>query len=151
MFLVLTFLCHCQSSGVVRVKSWCRRSQTIKPRNLVTGERPTMAIGEGMCSVPVCYTLGRQHACTACSGAALHPARTHLLESWSLDLLPSRSLDVTEPPNVLGPPTVVLVLRTLDNPVDAHNHSISSILYLHHSTQERFTRYTDITSHWRKG
>jgi hypothetical protein len=34
---------------------------------------------------------------------------------------------VTEPPKVLGPPTVVLVLRTLDNPVDAHNHSTSSI------------------------
>ena len=26
---------------------------------------------------------------------------------------------VTEPPNVLGPPTDVLVLRTSDNPVDA--------------------------------
>jgi hypothetical protein len=29
---------------------------------------------------------------------------------------------VTEPPKVLGPPTVVLVLRTLDNPVDVLNH-----------------------------
>jgi hypothetical protein len=36
-------------------------------------------------------------------------------------------LAVTEPPKVLGPPTVVLVLRTLDNPVDAHNHSTSSV------------------------
>jgi hypothetical protein len=34
---------------------------------------------------------------------------------------------VMEPPNVLGPPTVVLVLRTLDNHVDALNHSISSV------------------------
>jgi hypothetical protein len=34
---------------------------------------------------------------------------------------------VMEPPKVLGPPTVVLVLRTLDNPVDAHNHSTSSV------------------------
>jgi hypothetical protein len=34
---------------------------------------------------------------------------------------------VTEAPKVLGPPTVVLVLRTLDNPVDALNHSISSV------------------------
>jgi hypothetical protein len=33
----------------------------------------------------------------------------------------------TDPPKVLGPPTVVFVLRTLDNPVDAHNHSTSSI------------------------
>jgi hypothetical protein len=54
---------------------------------------------------------------------------------------------VTEPPKVLGPPTVALVLRTLDIPVDAHNHSTSSVLYLHHSTQERFTRHADITSH----
>jgi hypothetical protein len=34
---------------------------------------------------------------------------------------------VTEPPKVLVPSTVVLVLRTLDNPVDALNHSTSSI------------------------
>jgi hypothetical protein len=34
---------------------------------------------------------------------------------------------VTEPPKVLGPPTVVLVLRSLDNPIDAHNHSTSSV------------------------
>jgi hypothetical protein len=57
---------------------------------------------------------------------------------------------VTEPPNVLGPPTVVLVLRTLDNSVGAHNHSKSSVLYLHYSAQERFTRHADITSHRRK-
>jgi hypothetical protein len=36
-------------------------------------------------------------------------------------------LAVTEPPKVLGPPTVVLILRTLDNPVDALNHSTSSV------------------------
>ena len=34
---------------------------------------------------------------------------------------------MTEPPKVLGPPTVVLVLRTLDNPVDVLNHSASSV------------------------
>jgi hypothetical protein len=34
---------------------------------------------------------------------------------------------VTEPPKSLGPPTVVLVQRTLDNPVDAHNHSTSLV------------------------
>jgi hypothetical protein len=43
---------------------------------------------------------------------------------------------VTEPPKVLGPPIVALVLRTLDNPVDAHNHSTSSVLSLHHFTQK---------------
>jgi hypothetical protein len=34
---------------------------------------------------------------------------------------------VTEPPKLFGPPTIVLVQRTLDNPVDAHNHLTSSI------------------------
>jgi hypothetical protein len=34
---------------------------------------------------------------------------------------------VMEPPKVLGPPTVVLVLRTSDNPVGAQNHSTSSV------------------------
>jgi hypothetical protein len=57
---------------------------------------------------------------------------------------------VTEPPKVLGPPTVVLVLRTLDNPIDAHNHLTSSVLYPHFLAQERFTRHADITSHRRE-
>jgi hypothetical protein len=34
---------------------------------------------------------------------------------------------VTEPPKLLGPPTVVLVLWTLDYPVDVHNYSTSSV------------------------
>jgi hypothetical protein len=34
---------------------------------------------------------------------------------------------VTEPPKLLGPPTAVLVLWTLDNPVDAHNYLTSSV------------------------
>ena len=34
---------------------------------------------------------------------------------------------VMDPPKGLGPPTVVLVLWTLDNPLDAHNHSTSSV------------------------
>jgi hypothetical protein len=34
---------------------------------------------------------------------------------------------VTEPPKLLGPPTVVLVQRTLDNPVDVPNHSTSPV------------------------
>jgi hypothetical protein len=33
-----------------------------------------------------------------------------------------------EPSKVLGPPIDVLVLRTLDNHVDAHNHLTSSVL-----------------------
>jgi hypothetical protein len=34
---------------------------------------------------------------------------------------------VTEPPKLLGPPTVVLVQRTSDNPVDAPVHLKSSV------------------------
>jgi hypothetical protein len=34
---------------------------------------------------------------------------------------------VTEPPKSLGPPIVVLVQRTSDNPVDVHNHSTSLV------------------------
>jgi hypothetical protein len=34
---------------------------------------------------------------------------------------------VMEPPKSLGPPTVVLVQWTLDNPVDAPNHLTSSV------------------------
>jgi hypothetical protein len=45
-------------------------------------------------------------------------------EEMGFDPIPA----VTEPPKVLGPPTVVLLLRTLDNPVDAHNHSTSVVI-----------------------
>jgi hypothetical protein len=34
---------------------------------------------------------------------------------------------VTEPPKSLGPPTVVLVQQTSDNPVDASDHLTSSV------------------------
>jgi hypothetical protein len=34
---------------------------------------------------------------------------------------------VTKPLKVLGPPTVVLVLRTLDNPLEALNHLTSLV------------------------
>jgi hypothetical protein len=34
---------------------------------------------------------------------------------------------VTEPPKSLGPPTVVLIQRTLGNPVGASNHLTSSV------------------------
>jgi hypothetical protein len=56
---------------------------------------------------------------------------------------------VTEPPKSLGPPTVVFVQRTLDNPVDAHNHLTSSVSVSFFLAQERFTRHVDITTHRR--
>jgi hypothetical protein len=55
----------------------------------------------------------------------------------------------TEPPKSLGPPTVVLVPRTLDNPINAHNHSTSSVFVSFFLAQERFTRHVNITTHRR--
>jgi hypothetical protein len=56
---------------------------------------------------------------------------------------------VTEPPKSLGLPIVVLVQRTLDNPVDAHNHSTSSVSVSFFLAQERLSRHGDITTHLR--
>jgi hypothetical protein len=56
---------------------------------------------------------------------------------------------VMEPPKLLGPPTVVHVQRTLDNPIDAHNHSTSLVSDPYFLAQERFTRHADITTHRR--
>jgi hypothetical protein len=70
----------------------------------------------------------------------------HAKDVW--DMHPNqvgRITVVMEPPKVLGPPTNVLVLRTSDNHVDAHNHSTSSVFYRHHIAQERFTHHVDIT------
>jgi hypothetical protein len=56
---------------------------------------------------------------------------------------------VMEPTKSLGAPTVVLVQRTLDNPVDAHNHLTSSVYVSFFLAQERFTCHADITTHRR--
>jgi hypothetical protein len=58
-------------------------------------------------------------------------------------------LTVTEPPKLLGPPTVVLVQRTSDNPVDAPELLEKFGICLSYLSQERFTRHTDITEHRR--
>jgi hypothetical protein len=39
----------------------------------------------------------------------------------------SEEVSVTEPPKSLGPPTVVLVQQTSDNPAGAPDHSTSSV------------------------
>jgi hypothetical protein len=49
---------------------------------------------------------------------------------------------VTEPPKSLGPPTVVLVQQTSDNPVDVPE-SLDKFGILSLPFQERFTRPTD--------
>jgi hypothetical protein len=66
-------------------------------------------------------------------GIAIDPDKVQKVMNWKppTTVRQIRSflglVGVTEPPKVLGPPIVVLVLRTLDNPVDAHNHSTSSV------------------------
>jgi hypothetical protein len=53
---------------------------------------------------------------------------------------------MTEPPKLLGPPTVVLVQQTLDNPTGApESLDKFGICFLYFS-QERFTRHADIIS-----
>jgi hypothetical protein len=56
---------------------------------------------------------------------------------------------VTEPPKSLGPPTVVLVQRISDNPVDAPESLDKFGICFSHFSQERFTRHADITEHRR--
>ena len=56
---------------------------------------------------------------------------------------------MTEPPKLLGPPTVVLVQRTLDNPVDAPELLEKFGICISYLSQERFTRHADITTHRR--
>jgi hypothetical protein len=53
---------------------------------------------------------------------------------------------VTEPPKSLGPPTVVLVQRTSDNPVGAPESLDKFGICFSYFSQERFTRHVDITS-----
>jgi hypothetical protein len=53
-----------------------------------------------------------------------------------------------EPPKLLGPPTVVLVQRTLDIPVDAHNYLTSSVSVLF-SSPKSVSLVTQILQHIR--
>ena len=56
---------------------------------------------------------------------------------------------VTEPPKSLGPPTVVLVQWTSDNPVGAPELLDKFGICFSCLSQERFTRHADITEHRR--
>jgi hypothetical protein len=53
---------------------------------------------------------------------------------------------VAEPPKSLGPPIVVLVQRTSDNPIDAPKSLDKFGICFPYLSQERFTRHADITS-----
>jgi hypothetical protein len=56
---------------------------------------------------------------------------------------------VTEPPKSLGPPTVVLVQRTSDNPAGVPKLLDKFGICFSYRSQERFTRHADITNHRR--
>jgi hypothetical protein len=53
---------------------------------------------------------------------------------------------VTEPPKSLGPPTVILVQQTSDNPVGAPKSLDKFGICFSYLSQEHFTRHADITS-----
>jgi hypothetical protein len=54
---------------------------------------------------------------------------------------------VTEPPQLLGPPTIVLVQWTLDNPVDAHNDKFDICILI--SSPKSVSPVTQILQHIR--
>jgi hypothetical protein len=56
---------------------------------------------------------------------------------------------VTEPPKSLGPPTVVLVQQTSDNPVGDPNSLDKFGICFSYLSQERFSRHANITDHRR--
>jgi hypothetical protein len=56
---------------------------------------------------------------------------------------------VTEPPKSLGPPTIVLVQWTSDNPACAPKSLDKFGICFPYLSQERFTRHADITIHRR--
>jgi hypothetical protein len=56
---------------------------------------------------------------------------------------------VIEPSKLLGPPTVVLVQRTSDNPAGAPESLDKFGICIPYLSQERFTRHADITIHRR--
>jgi hypothetical protein len=57
---------------------------------------------------------------------------------------------VTEPPKSLGPPAVVLIQRTSDNPAGAPDHLTSSVSEFL-TFPRAFTHHADITNHRRCG
>jgi hypothetical protein len=56
---------------------------------------------------------------------------------------------VTEPPKSLGPPTVVLVQQTSDNPVGVPELLDKFGICFSYLSQEHITRHADITNHRR--
>jgi hypothetical protein len=61
-------------------------------------------------------------------------------------LITSDGLIVTEPPKLLGPPTVVLVHRTSDNPAGALDH-LTSLVSVFFTLPKSVTPVTQILQH----
>jgi hypothetical protein len=79
-----------------------------------------------------------------------HKMRSHLFSLhpsiWEIVENGMHFDNVAEPPKSLGPPTVVLVQRTSDNPVGAPESLDKFGICFSYLSQERFTRHADITS-----
>jgi hypothetical protein len=60
--------------------------------------------------------------------------------------MPPKKGSVTEPPKLLGPPTIAIDQRTLDNPVDAHNYLTSSV-FVSFSSLKSVSPITHILQH----
>jgi hypothetical protein len=86
---------------------------------------------------------------------APHPQRSAATASATACPCPCsrdhRSTAVTEPPKSLGPPTVVLVQWTSDNPTGAPESLDKFDICFSYLSQERFTHHADITNHRRCG
>jgi hypothetical protein len=70
----------------------------------------------------------------------------YIVKIGELKLYLSSKVTVTEPPKSLGPPIVVLVQRTSDNPVGAPESLDKFGIFFSYLSQERFTHLADITS-----
>jgi hypothetical protein len=72
-------------------------------------------------------------------------------KTWMLEVLVVGGYFVTEPPKLLGPPTVVLVQRTSDNPIGAPELLDKFGICFSYLSQGRFSCHADITDHQRYG
>jgi hypothetical protein len=74
-------------------------------------------------SIPVLHSA----EVVPCTHKSCYPSATGLYEPHTPLPRKRGSVTVTEPPKLLGPPTIVLVQQTSDNPVDAPDHLTSSV------------------------
>jgi hypothetical protein len=111
------------SSVYLQVGSWADGNQTsdlsLRTHWLLSTDQIGLQFeAEGTCS----WQWLHSKLCNRCTSSSCH------ISSPQITLgLPKVRYFVTEAPKSLGPPTVVLVQRTSDNPVGAPDHLISSV------------------------